>query len=119
MRTKDWYRQAEKDLQHAKRATDGGDFEWACFAAQQAAEKAVKSLYKSIHVDAVGQSVSRMLQDLPSPLKAPQDLVEQAKELEVLLTCRRMPDSSTASHRLYGLPHDCGFRYHRFTCKAD
>ena len=92
MRTKDWFRQAEKDLQHAERAAEGGDFEWACFAAQQAAEKAVKSLYQSIHVDVLGHSASRMLQDLPGPLKAPQDLVERAKELDKHYVPSRYPN---------------------------
>lgn len=82
MRTRDWFRQADKDLQHARRAKDGGDFEWACFAAQQAAEKAVKALYQSIHVDAIGHSISRMLQDLPASLAPPAEVVERAKELD-------------------------------------
>jgi len=82
MRTKDWFRQAEKDFQHAKRAADDGDFEWACFAAQQAAEKVVKSLYQSMHVDAIGHSVSRMLQDLPGSMKAPDEVVAWGKELD-------------------------------------
>jgi len=92
MRTKDWFRQAEKDLQHAKRSTDAGDFEWACFAAQQAAEKAVKSLYQSIHVDALGHSVSRMLQDLPVSLNSPKDLLERAKELDKHYIPSRYPN---------------------------
>jgi len=50
MRVRDWMRQAEKDLGHARRSLDGGDYEWACFSAQQAAEKAVKALYESIHI---------------------------------------------------------------------
>jgi len=92
MRTKDWFRQAEKDFQHAKRAVDGGDFEWACFAAQQAAEKAVKALYQSIHVDAVGHSVSRMLQELPDPLRASEEHVEWAKELDKHYIPSRYPN---------------------------
>lgn len=92
MRTKDWFRQAERDLQHAKRATDAGDFEWSCFAAQQAAEKAVKALYQSIHVDAIGHSVSRMMQDLPAPLKPLENLVERAKELDKHYIPSRYPN---------------------------
>jgi len=44
-RATDWLRQALRDLEHAKRSVELGDYEWACFAAQQAAEKAVKALY--------------------------------------------------------------------------
>jgi len=37
-------KQALKDLSHARLSLENGDFEWACFAAQQAGEKAVKAL---------------------------------------------------------------------------
>lgn len=93
MRTKDWFRQAEKDLEHAKRSATGSDFEWTCFAAQQAAEKAVKALYQSIHVDSIGHSVSRMMQNLPRELKPPPELVERAKELDKHYIPSRYPNS--------------------------
>ena len=93
MRTGDWFRQAEKDLQHARKSVDGSDFEWACFAAQQAGEKAVKALYQSIHVDSIGHSVSRMIQDLPDGLKPTQELVEYAKELDKHYIPSRYPNS--------------------------
>jgi len=92
VRTKDWFRQAEKDFQHAKRAVDDGDFEWACFAAHQAAEKAVKAMYQSIHVDAIGHSISRMMQDLPASLKPREDLIERAKELDKHYIPSRYPN---------------------------
>jgi HEPN domain-containing protein len=93
VRTRDWFRQAEKDLEHAKRSAAEGDFEWACFAAQQAAEKAVKALYQSVHIDSIGHSVSRMIQNLPSDLKAFQELVERAKELDKHYIPSRYPNS--------------------------
>ena len=43
-RAADWFRQAEADLQHARHAWRDEHFEWACFAAQQAAEKAAKGV---------------------------------------------------------------------------
>jgi predicted nucleotidyltransferase len=36
-RADDWYRQARRDLQHARHALEDEEFEWACFAAQRAA----------------------------------------------------------------------------------
>ncbi len=42
----DWFRQAELDLATARDAHSSGHHEWACFAAQQAAEKAVKALHE-------------------------------------------------------------------------
>jgi HEPN domain-containing protein len=92
MRTKDWFRQGERDLAHAKRAKEAGDYEWACFAAQQAAEKAVKALYQSIHIDTIGHSVTRMLQGLPEPLRAANDLIERAKELDKHYIPSRYPN---------------------------
>ena len=82
MRVRDWMRQAEKDLGHARRSLDGGDYEWACFSAQQAAEKAVKALYESIHVKVWGHSISRMLANLPESLKPPEELIDLARELD-------------------------------------
>jgi len=81
-RAKDWMRQALKDLGHAERSLQFGDYEWACFAAQQAAEKAVKALYESRNMEVWGHSVSRMLESLPEDLRPEVDLIERAKELD-------------------------------------
>ena len=75
-------RQAEKDLGHARRSLEGGDYEWACFSAQQAAEKAVKALYESIHIEVWGHSISRMLANFPEDLKPSEELIDLAKELD-------------------------------------
>jgi HEPN domain-containing protein len=37
---RDWFRQAQRDLEHATLARAGGHHDWACFAAQQSAAKA-------------------------------------------------------------------------------
>jgi len=81
-RARDWMRQALKDLAHAERSLEMGDYEWACFAAQQAAEKAVKALYESRNMEVWGHSVSRMLESLPGDLKPHSDLIDKAKELD-------------------------------------
>lgn len=39
-----WLRQALRDLSHARLSAEHGDPEWACFSAQQAAEKALKAV---------------------------------------------------------------------------
>ena len=41
-RSADWMDQARGDLQHARSDVEGAFYDWACFSAQQAAEKAVK-----------------------------------------------------------------------------
>ena len=48
-RSRDWLAPAQRDLSHAIDAAKGGHFEWACFSAQQGAEKAVKAVYLSLH----------------------------------------------------------------------
>ncbi|MEM1909229.1 MAG: HEPN domain-containing protein [Thermofilaceae archaeon] len=40
----DWLAEARADLRHAEVSISVGDYNWACFAAQQAAEKALKAL---------------------------------------------------------------------------
>ena len=51
-REEDWLRQAKRDLEHARHALEDRDYEWSCFAAQQAAVKAVKALYQKLGADA-------------------------------------------------------------------
>jgi len=53
-RAEDWYKQARRDLQHARHALENEEFEWACFAAQQSAEKALRALYQTAGADAWG-----------------------------------------------------------------
>mgnify|MGYP001626218571 FL=1 len=81
-RARDWMKQALRDLSHAEHSLELGDYEWACFAAQQAAEKAVKALYESRNMEVWGHSISRMLENLPENLKPDSTLVDKAKELD-------------------------------------
>lgn len=39
-----WLDSAKADLRHARKSVEVGDYNWACFASQQAAEKALKAL---------------------------------------------------------------------------
>jgi len=71
-----------------------GDFhEWACFSAQQAAEKAVKALYQRLGADAWGHSVAALLAELPSNVKAAPDLVDRGKTLDRHYIPPRYPNS--------------------------
>ena len=81
-RAHDWLRQAIRDLEHARKSLEFGDYEWACFAAHQAAEKAVKALYQKIGVEVWGHSISRMLMHLPNDYKPLENLINKAKELD-------------------------------------
>ena len=79
-RSKDWFLQAERDLNQAKASKTEGRHEWACFAAQQSAEKAVKALHLELGQEAWGHVIARLLQELP--LEVPKDLVEKSKVLD-------------------------------------
>ncbi len=92
-RHEDWLRQAKRDLDHARNALRDGDYEWACFAAQQGAEKAVKALFQSVGADAWGHSVSALLANLPADIEAGEDLVEKGKELDKHYIPPRYPNS--------------------------
>ena len=91
-RARDWLRQALRDLEHARRSMEFGDFEWACFAAQQAAEKAVKALYQKLGIEVWGHSVSRMLAHLPNNYKPSKELIDKAKELDRHYVPTRYPN---------------------------
>jgi len=92
-RHEDWWRQAEKDLEHARHALDDADYEWACFAAQQAAEKAVKALYQKLGASARGHSVAMLLSGLPSSVLVNQALIDKAKGLDKHYIPPRYPNS--------------------------
>ncbi len=81
-RSKDWFRQAERDLEQAKDSQTAGRHEWACFAAQQAAEKAAKALHYHLGQEAWGHVIARILVELPEQRKPPAQLVEKAKVLD-------------------------------------
>ncbi len=79
-RSGDWLAQAERDLEQARSSSAEGRHEWACFAAQQAAEKAVKALHLWKGQEAWGHVISRLLSDLP--VAPPALLVEKGRVLD-------------------------------------
>ena len=79
-RSRDWLAQAERDLEQARASRNDGRHEWACFAAQQSAEKAVKALHLELGQEAWGHVIARLLQELT--LEVPEALVEKGKVLD-------------------------------------
>jgi HEPN domain-containing protein len=113
-RAGDWYAQAERDLEQAVASQRDGRHEWACFAAQQAAEKAVKALHLHHGQEAWGHVVARLLSELPLPVSS--DLVEKGKVLDNLYVPTRYanghPEGPPYEH--YGpLQSDEAIRYAR------
>jgi HEPN domain-containing protein len=91
-RSSDWFRQAEADLRHARHARDDEDFNWAAFAAHQAAEKAIKALFQKLHLDAWGHVLSVLLHELPGPEHPAAGLIDAAKELDKHYIPTRYPN---------------------------
>lgn len=81
-RFRDWLRQAERDLEHARSSQVSGQHEWACFAAQQAAEKAIKALHLRLGADAWGHVIAELLQELAAPIVVPPELMQKASVLD-------------------------------------
>lgn len=79
-RSQDWFSQAERDLEQAESSRREGRHEWACFAAQQGAEKAVKALHLFLKQEAWGHVVARLLFELP--FSVPEELMDKAKVLD-------------------------------------
>ena len=93
-RARDWFRQAERDLDQARASQQDGRHEWACFAAQQAAEKAVKALHLRLRQEAWGHVVATLLADLPEP--APAELADKAKVLDNFYVATRYVNGHSA-----------------------
>jgi HEPN domain-containing protein len=89
-RSRDWLAQADRDLEHARASQQQGRHEWACFASQQAAEKAVKAVHLARGQEAWGHVVARLLRELPFQVDG--DLVEKAKVLDNFYVPARYPN---------------------------
>ena len=91
-RSGDWFRQAGRDLEHACDAAAAGRHEWACFAAHQAAEKAVKALHLRLGQEAWGHVVRRLLEELPASVALPAGIVDRARVLDSFYIPTRYPN---------------------------
>jgi HEPN domain-containing protein len=89
-RAPDWLAQAHRDLEQAEASRRDGRHEWACFAAHQGAEKAVKALHLHRGQEAWGHVVARLLTELPAPPGA--ELVDRARVLDAGYVPTRYPN---------------------------
>jgi HEPN domain-containing protein len=101
-RATDWLAQAERDFSHACESRDTARHEWACFAAQQAAEKAAKAVHLARGQEAWGHVVAQLLAQLGE--EVPADLIEKAKVLDNFYVPTRYPNGhpSGAPFEHYG-----------------
>jgi len=93
MRANDWFNQALRDIEQAEDSRKAGRHEWACFAAQQAAEKAVKALHLYMHQEAWGHVIAKLLKELPESVNIPEGLIDKARVLDNFYIPSRYPNS--------------------------
>ena len=84
--------QAERDLERAKLDVEHGFYEWACFTAQQSAEKAIKALGMKIGIDLWGHSLTAMLEALERKVNVPESVERLAKLLDKYYIPTRYPN---------------------------
>ena len=101
-RADDWLNQAKRDLEQAKDSRRAERHEWACFAAQQAAEKAVKALHLRLGQEAWGHVVAKLIDELP--IATPKRLIEKGRVLDNFYIPARYPNGhpSGAPFEHYG-----------------
>ncbi|MGO0122917.1 HEPN domain-containing protein [Desulfothermobacter acidiphilus] len=71
-------------------------FEWACFAAQQAAEKAVKAAFQKLGGLAWGHSVFELLRALQTKVEVEEELLDCARTLDRFYIPARYPNGFAA-----------------------
>jgi len=79
-RSQDWFAQAERDLEQARASQRDGRHEWACVAAEQAAEMAVKALHLALGQEAWGHTIAKLLKELP--IEVDPSLIEKGRVLD-------------------------------------
>lgn len=89
-----WMEQSEHTYRSAVRDSEAGDYDWAAFKAQQAAEYALKGLLRGIGRPAFGHALRRLLEEIQKAGIGPAaDLVEAAQELDAHYLPARYPDA--------------------------
>jgi HEPN domain-containing protein len=69
-------------MEQARDSRNSGRHEWACFAAQQAAEKAVKALHIHLGQEAWGNVVRKLLEELPPSTAVSEGILDRARVLD-------------------------------------
>jgi HEPN domain-containing protein len=95
-RSNDWLEQALRDLEQAGESMRSGRHEWACFAAHQAAEKALKALNLALGQQVWGHTLSRLWSALPAQTWTPEppvDLQDRLRLMDGFYIPTRYPDS--------------------------
>jgi HEPN domain-containing protein len=88
-----WLVMARRTLESARRDAEGGDFNWACFKAHQAAEFAAEGLLYGAGRPARGHSVYKLLEAAKELLSVPEGFLELGKLLDKFYIPTRYVDA--------------------------
>ena len=91
-RWRDWWRQAERDLGHARKDLETEYFEHACFGSQQAAEKALNALVMYLNGEPWGHSLVRLVDAIVERAPVVEGLKDSARELDKFYIPARYPN---------------------------
>ena len=91
--SKRWFTQARRDLKAARDSAEAGNYEWCCFQAQQAAEKALKALLHAFGRRGWGHSVVELLEELKELVEVSEDMFVAARELDRHYIPSRYPNA--------------------------
>lgn len=92
-RSKDWLRQAERDLETAGVLLEQGRYEWSCFVAQQSAEKAATAVIQKWDGLGWGGSVSQVLDMVARRVEVNKWILHFGRFLDKYQVPTRYPDS--------------------------
>lgn len=89
-----WLRQAEADLRMAVVSTNSEGYEWACFQAQQAAEKALKAfLYDKGYTSVMTHSLTELVAECEKVGVSFQEVASEVHFLDQFYVPTRYPNS--------------------------
>lgn len=88
-----WLDMAERTLRSAARDAEGGDYNWACFKAHQAAEFALEALLYGIGKPTRGHSATRLLREISAFVEVGEELFELAALLDKFYVPTRYVDA--------------------------
>jgi len=91
-RSKDWIKQAERDLESAQAQKEDGFYEWSAFISQQAAEKAIKAAFQKLGIEAWGHSLAELLKGLKEEIEVPEEILNSGRYLDRFYIPTRYPN---------------------------
>ena len=97
-RSKDWLNQGNSDLTASNNAANAGDYAWACFLAQQTAEKALKAIGEKNNLILWGHDLVDLFEKLKKRIKIPKFIQDHCRVLNLYYISTRYPDAFSSGY---------------------